>query len=104
MLAGIEKDGKIEPVGVCRYVMHKNFEPSGSAELALAVSEEYENLGVETILLQYLCRLAKAEGLQAFSMDVPVANQRMLAVLRQFFQELISVQNSRVINVLLPLH
>lgn len=103
LLAGIEKDGKIEPVGVCRYVMLKNFEPSGSAELALAVSEDYQDLGVETILLKYLCRLAKEEGLQAFSMDVPVANQRMLEVLRQFFQGLISVQDSRVINLLLPL-
>ncbi len=103
LFAGVEKDGKIEPVGVGRYVMLKNFEPSGSAELALAISEEYQNLGVEAILLKYLCRLAKEEGLQAFSIDVPVANQRMLAVLRQFFQGLISVQDSRVINVLLPL-
>lgn len=104
LLAGIEKDGKIEPVGVCRYVMLKNFEPSGSAELALAVSEEYQNLGVETILLNYLYRLAKEEGLQAFSMDVPVTNQKMLDILRQHSQKIITVLNSGVFNLLLPLH
>lgn len=100
---GIEKDGKIHPIGVGRYVMQNTIEPSFSAELALTVSEEYQDAGVEAILLKYLCRLAKDEGLQAFSIDVPVANQKMLAVLRESGQKIISVFNSGVFNLLLPL-
>ncbi len=102
LFAAIENNGRVVPVGVGRYVVPASFEPSGSAELAFAVSDEFLGCGIETILLSHLRRLAKEDGIQAFFARVPVANQQMLDVLRKFDQELITVQDSRVSNVLLP--
>ncbi|MBA3995038.1 MAG: hypothetical protein C0469_16085 [Cyanobacteria bacterium DS2.3.42] len=102
LFAAMENNGKVIPVGVSRYVMPTSVEPSGSAELAFAVSDEFLGCGIETILLTHLRRLAKEDGLQAFFVRVPVADQKMLDILRQFDQELITVKDSRVTNVLLP--
>ncbi len=104
LLAAFEEDGKTIPAGVARYVMPNNVELGRKAELAFAVGQEYKDLGIEAILLKHLSRLAKDEGLQAFTAAVSAdSNQGMLEALRQIDQGMISMHDCGVCNLLLPL-
>jgi acyl-CoA hydrolase/RimJ/RimL family protein N-acetyltransferase len=50
------------------------------AEVAFAIRDDYQNLGIGSELLEYLTILAKKEGLDGFTADVLVENQAMLRV------------------------
>lgn len=104
LLAAFEEKGRTVPAGVARYTMPNNIEPCSAAQLAFAVADEYKNMGIEAILLKHLGRLAKDEGLQAFTALVSgESNQEMLSALRQMDQSIISMNNCGVFNLLLPL-
>ncbi|MDD1749014.1 MAG: GNAT family N-acetyltransferase, partial [Methanothrix sp.] len=49
-----------------------------TAEVALVVKDEYQNMGVGHDLLTYLTRLARRRGLLGFTADVLVENEPML--------------------------
>ncbi len=51
-----------------------------SAEVAFAVRDDYQNLGIGSILLSYLTLLAKRQGLLGFTAEVLVENKPMLHV------------------------
>jgi len=51
-----------------------------SAEVAFAVRDDYQNLGIGSILLSYLTLLAKRQGLLGFTAEVLVENVPMLHV------------------------
>lgn len=55
-------------------------EASHSAEVAFAVRDDHQNLGIGTELLSYLTYLAKREGLLGFTAEVMADNKPMLHV------------------------
>jgi GNAT superfamily N-acetyltransferase len=55
-------------------------EATHSAEVAFAVRDDHQNLGIGTELLSYLTYLAKREGLLGFTAEVLVDNKPMLHV------------------------
>ena len=61
-----------------RVGQYGNNENTHTAEVALAVRDDYQNQGIGTELLSYLTYLAKREGLLGFTAEVLVENQPML--------------------------
>jgi GNAT superfamily N-acetyltransferase len=58
-------------------------EVSHTAEVAIAVRDDYQKRGIGTELLSYLTYLAKREGLLGFTAEVLVENKPMLQVFAQ---------------------
>jgi len=64
-------------VGVGRYIRTDN---RPRAEVAFAVLDEYQGLGIGTLLLKHLATIARKNGISEFSADVLGANHQMLEV------------------------
>jgi GNAT superfamily N-acetyltransferase len=64
-------------IGVGRYV---RADAAARAEIAFAVLDSYQGLGIATLLLQHLIKLAQPAGITQFTADVLASNQRMLEV------------------------
>src|SRR5262245_59775527 len=76
------REGREEVLGVARYVVIEGTTPR-RAEMAVAVSDAAQNLGVGTVLLEHLARIAVARGVRAFEADVLGANNRMMHMIRR---------------------
>lgn len=75
ILAVVKRDEREDVVGVGQYGI---YEATHTAEVALAVRDDYQNRGVGTELLSYLTYLAKKQGLLGFAAEVLVENTPML--------------------------
>jgi len=64
-------------IGVARYVRGSHPE---RAEVAFAVLDGHQGRGIATLLLEHLCRIARAAGITEFEADVLGDNSRMLEV------------------------
>ncbi len=71
IIAVVERDGKEIIAGLGQYELNRDVH---TAEIALVVRDEYQNLGVGAELLSYLTYLAKKQGLLGFTADVLVGN------------------------------
>jgi GNAT superfamily N-acetyltransferase len=79
LAATIEQNGHQRFIGVGRYVRSRL--PS-HAEIAAAVSDEYQGIGIGPMLIRHLARIAHADGITQFEADVMGDNRRMLTILR----------------------
>ena len=77
----IEGDTEV-PAGVGRYVMADDKGPKLSADLGFAVSDEYQGLGIGTLLMKHLIQIARDAGIAQFTALVHPDNKRMLNVFR----------------------
>ena len=75
ILAIVEGDSKETIAAIGQYEIN---EMMHTAEVALVVKDEYQNMGVGHDLLTYLTRLARRRGLLGFTADVLVENKPML--------------------------
>lgn len=75
ILASIRHGSSEEVVGLGQYGID---ESTHTADVALAVKDEYHNQGIGTELLSYLTLLAKRQGLLGFTAEVLVENKPML--------------------------
>lgn len=92
LLASIEEDGKILPAGVARYVMPST--NATEAEIAFAVNEEYLGLGIATVLLKHLTKIAKGNSIKTFTALVLPDNHKMLDVLKHSQMPMKSFMNT----------
>lgn len=76
--ATLYRDGREHFIGVARYVRR---ELTVSAEIALAVLDEYQGEGIGPLLIHHLARIAHRNRVTQFEADVRGDNNRMLAVL-----------------------
>jgi len=53
------------------------------AEVALVVRDDWQNKGLGTILFNYLCEIAKKQGLDGFIAWVMVDNERMMHIIKK---------------------
>jgi acyl-CoA hydrolase/RimJ/RimL family protein N-acetyltransferase len=75
ILAVVEHLQKEIVVGVAQYGKQ---EQSHAAEVAIVVSDDYQNKGIGTELLSYVTFLARKEGLLGFTAEVLMENRPML--------------------------
>jgi ribosomal protein S18 acetylase RimI-like enzyme len=78
LVAVTEEDGRSEIVGGGRYVV---LQP-GTAELAFAVIDEYQQKGIGTALMRHLISIARESGLKELVAEVLPDNTPMLKVFR----------------------
>lgn len=82
LLASICENGMDIPAGVGRYVMANNPALPLSADIAFAVNDEYQGLGIGTMLLKHLTTIARDAGILEFTALVLPDNKKMLHVFR----------------------
>lgn len=82
LLASVGENGVFVHAGIGRYIMPNNTEASKSAELAFAIIEEYQGMGIATLLLKHLTKLAKESGIKEFTALIIPDNIKMLHVFR----------------------
>jgi acyl-CoA hydrolase/GNAT superfamily N-acetyltransferase len=83
ILAVIEKGKKEEIIGLGQYAIVEN---THTGDLALVVTDDYQNQGIGRELLSYLTFLAKKQGLLGFTAEVLVDNKPMLHLFDLFGQ------------------
>jgi GNAT superfamily N-acetyltransferase len=69
-------------IGIGRYIRSK--ENPASAEIAITVIDEYQNLGLGTKLLELLIEAALRNGINTFTGDVLKENEPMLEILKKY--------------------
>lgn len=72
ILAVLGESGKETIVGIGQYSMNRGMH---TADIALAVRDDYQNQGLGTVLITYLTYLAKRKGLLGFTAEVLVGNE-----------------------------
>jgi GNAT superfamily N-acetyltransferase len=78
LIAIVEENGEPVIVGGGRYIVDRK----GHAEVAFAVSDRFQGLGIGTILMRHLIGIARRSGLRELSADVLPENKRMLKVFK----------------------
>jgi GNAT superfamily N-acetyltransferase len=81
LLASIVSQDAEIPVGVGRFVASDTQNPK-SAELAFSVEEEYQGLGIGSLLLKHLREIALSKSISQFTAMVHPDNRKMLEVFR----------------------
>jgi GNAT superfamily N-acetyltransferase len=77
LLAILDEEGRELGIGVGRYIVEPG---TRSAEVAFTVDETHHGLGVGTLLLHHLARIARSQGLEEFRAYVLAENRAMLEV------------------------
>ena len=97
-----QADGEEIVVGDGRYVAAKKEKPE-RAELGFLIAEPYRGLGIATLLLRHLARIAHHAGLSAFEADVFAYNAPMLAVFQRSGLPICRRRERDIIHVTLSL-
>jgi RimJ/RimL family protein N-acetyltransferase len=82
LIALIDENGTFVAAGTGRYIVCSGSGPRPDAEVAFEVKEEYQNLGIATILLRELTRIATDSGIEHLMAYVLATNKKMISVLR----------------------
>ena len=80
LIAFIVENGVRMTAGVGRYIVIEDFPGGPVAEFALAVEDQYQGLGIGTVLLRHLIHLACANGVAKFVALAFPENKKMLDV------------------------
>lgn len=80
LVASLQESGKEVPLGLGEYFVNEEQKEPLSAELAFAVAEEYQGLGIATCLLNHLAIIARQAGVVEFTALVHPENRKMLEV------------------------
>ena len=67
-------------IGSARYVVADEEGGERTAEVAFTVEEDYQGLGIASLLLRHLAAIGRERGVVAFEADVLAQNKPMLAV------------------------
>lgn len=99
----IQDGGSEEIIGTGRYIVFGDAEPPDRAELSFAVEEDYQGLGIGSMLLRHLTRIARERGIADFHADVLPENKGMLAVFNRSGLPVKQKYEQGVIHVILSL-
>jgi GNAT superfamily N-acetyltransferase len=78
------QDGESEKIiGGGRYIAFGDAEPPDKAEVAFTVEEDYQGLGIGSMTLRHLAKIARERGISQFHAEVLQENKGMLAVFKR---------------------
>ena len=80
LVACIGAGGQEKIIGVGRYIAAGESDPPSSAEIAFVVEEDYQGLGLASILFKHLAVIGREQGLARFEAEVLPSNRAMLKV------------------------
>ena len=83
LLATIGSGDEEIVIGGASYVVLDADLPDRSAEMAFTVEEDYQRLGVASLLMRHIVSIARAAGLASLQAEVLARNAPMLAVFRR---------------------
>ena len=98
LAATIQQNGQQRLIGVGQYI--RTDLPS-HAEIAAAVLDEYQGIGLGPLLIRHLARIAHANGVIQFEADVMGDNRRMLTMLRNSSCIIHQANNAGVVHFIL---
>lgn len=98
---GLLQSDNVLPVGIGRYIVSDA--DTKTAEIALTVDDEYQGIGVGSLLLKHLCQIADANGLEYISATVLATNDRMMHVFQRSQLPTRQFKDAEVIEVTLAL-
>ena len=70
-------------IGGGRYIVLPGLPHPQSAEVAFTIEEDYQGLGIASLILKQLVEIARAKGLKRFDADVLKGNAAMISVFRR---------------------
>ena len=80
ILAVIKREEVENVIGLGQYSLNEN---TLTAEVALVVRDDHQNMGIGTEILNYLTFLAKRQGLSGFTAEILTDNKPMLQLLEK---------------------
>jgi RimJ/RimL family protein N-acetyltransferase len=89
-----------EIVGVARYF---RLPDPGAAEIAVVVADAWQGQGMATRMLSALAELARAAGIEVFTVTMQADNRPALRLLRRFDKEARLVHSQGIFEARLPL-
>ncbi len=90
-------------IGCASYFTVEADPPARSAELAFTVEEDYQGLGVASLLMRHIAHIAREKNLTHLKADVLVRNIPMLAVFKHSGLPIMLQHESDVVHVTLSL-
>jgi RimJ/RimL family protein N-acetyltransferase len=78
LVVALKENGQV--IGGGRYISYDESLPARSAELAFAVADSFQGLGVGSIVLKHLIIIAREVGVGIFEADVLVESSAMIKV------------------------
>jgi GNAT superfamily N-acetyltransferase len=100
LAATMNEAGREKFIGVGRYVCVRA--RPALAEVAFAVLDRFQGLGIATLLLEHLSRIAIGRGVTEFEADVMAENKKMLDVFEQSGFEVRASTEAGVVTVVFP--
>ncbi len=97
-LVGEPGEGTI--ISEARYLGDKS---SPSAEIALIVDEEYNNLGIATHMVNLLIKLGKERGIETLTAEILSSNRKMMKVFKKACPNLESDFEQGVYSIIMPI-
>jgi GNAT superfamily N-acetyltransferase len=99
LVAVVEDGGQPTIVGGARYIMQQ----PGKAEVAFAVLDRYQGLGIGAALMRHLAAIARGAGLRELVAEVLSDNAPMLKVFEKGGLSLTKKREAHVVHVTLQL-
>jgi GNAT superfamily N-acetyltransferase len=99
LVAALKEDGRPVIVGSARYVVAK----PGIAEVAFAVDDAHQGLGIGALLMRHLAAIARQSGLEALCAEVLPGNAAMLKVFKKSGLVMSTKREQGVVHVTLKL-
>jgi RimJ/RimL family protein N-acetyltransferase len=99
LVAVLSEDGRQMIVGGARYVVAR----PGAAEVAFAIDDPHQKLGIATHLISHLIGIARAAGLKEFIAEVLPENVPMLKVFERCGLAMTTRRDRGVVQVALAL-
>jgi len=100
LVAVVETAGSRQIVGAGRYIVSG----PGTAEMAFAVDDAHQGLGIASALIRHLAAIARAAGLDALHAEVLAGNAPMLKVFEKSGLEMSTRREEGAVHVALRLH
>lgn len=99
LVAVADEDGHSAIVGGGRFIIVK----PGKAEVAFAIIDPYQGLGLGTILMRHLGAIAQKAGLQKLVAEVLIENVPMLTVFAHSGYPMVKTSGTDVVHIMLDL-
>lgn len=104
LVACIRECGQERIIAAASYIVGGEPARSSSAEIEFTVEEDYQGLGLASILLRHLVSIGRKRGLSSFEADVLPSNTAMLRVFSRAGLPMTTVSSGSSVHVTLFLN